>query len=50
MIFETLSLRLPFDGISTVDLVRAILHDPPNMSLLPEGVYSPEIYEVIEGG
>lgn len=49
MIFETLSLRLPFDGASTVDLVRAILNDPPNMSLLPEGVYSPDIYEVIEG-
>ena len=49
LIFEALSLRLPFDGASTVDLVRAILNDPPSMSLLPEGVYSPEINEVIEG-
>ena len=32
-----------------MDLVRAILNDPPSMSLLPVGVYSPEINEVIEG-
>ena len=44
-----LALKLPFDGDSTVALVKSILQDQPNISLIPPNYYSPEIFVPLEG-
>lgn len=47
--FELLSLKLPFDGDTTVALVKSILQDQPDLSLIPANFYSPEIFVPLEG-
>lgn len=47
--FELLALKLPFDGDTTVALVKSILQDQPDLSLIPANYYSPEIFVPLEG-
>lgn len=44
-----LALKLPFDGDTTVALVKSILQDQPDLSLIPPNYYSSEIFIVLEG-
>jgi hypothetical protein len=44
-----LALKLPFDGDTTVALVRSILQDQPDLSLIPLNNYSLEILIPLEG-
>lgn len=48
-LFEMLALKLPFDGDTTVALVKSILQDQPDLSLIPPNFYSPEIFIPLEG-
>ena len=47
--FELLALKLPFDGDTTVALVKSILQDQPDLALIPTNFYSPEIFLPLEG-
>lgn len=43
-----MSLRLPFQGESTVALVKSILQDPLQLSNIPNN-YSPDLISTLEG-
>jgi hypothetical protein len=47
--FEMLALKLPFDGDTTVALVKSILQDQPDLSIVASNNYSPEILVPLEG-
>lgn len=47
--FELLALKLPFDGDTTVALVKSILQDQPDLALIPANFYSSEIFLPLEG-
>jgi hypothetical protein len=47
-LFELISLSLPFNGDTTVALVRSILQEPPHLADIPS-IYSTELVNAIEG-
>mmetsp|Transcript_23197 Transcript_23197/g.34028 ORF Transcript_23197/g.34028 Transcript_23197/m.34028 type:complete len:974 (+) Transcript_23197:241-3162(+) len=49
VLFEMLTLQLPFDGVTTVDLVRSILHEPPRRHLIPQKHYTNDVVHLIDG-
>lgn len=47
-LYELLTLKLPFQGESTVALVKSILQDPPSVANIP-ATYSPDLTTAVEG-
>ena len=43
-----MTLKLPFQGESTLALVKSILQDPPQLSNIPNN-YSPDLVTAVEG-
>lgn len=49
VLFELLALQLPFDGEDTVSLVKSILNDNCDLSLIPKNIYTADLLHIVEG-